>query len=59
MIGWQESLTTIVKVLVHIFVLTSTKVAPVECGATEASVRVSTSSWVHSTFVIHIAFKFF
>ena len=50
MIGWQESFTAIVEILVHILILTSAEIATVECRATQGVA----ADWLVSTFVIHI-----
>ena len=50
MIGWQESLATIVEILVHILVLAGSRIAAIESWATQG---VATD-WLVSTFVIHI-----
>ena len=52
MIGWQESLTAIVEVLVDVLVLSGTRISAV--------LRAAHGSWINadwlivSTFVIHI-----
>ena len=50
MIGWQESLATIVEILVHILVLAGSRIAAIESWATQGVA----ADWQVSTFVIHI-----
>ena len=49
-IGWQESLATIVEILVHILVLAGSNIAAIESRATQGVA----ADWLISTFVIHI-----